>query len=285
MSLYVNSGPVNRTGKNVSPIINLKGFCKKPLSYYIFSLRALQKNYQVSRVIWYIYYMIFTDQGIVLLRQPFREADRVLSIYTQEHGRINVRVPGVTRQTGKLKAISEPFVCADMRIYVRRGGVMGTLTGGKINSVFPAVHGDLKRLTLALHFCELMLRLTPLHQPSPGKFNLLLQALSELNEYGANPAFQAAFTLRLMALAGFGLDHPVLQITPQFWQRMHEDSFSHLLFSEPQDLLFLARCNTVCRRFLNQYLTYPLHTTENFRLQSEEISTLQETAAAALPIQ
>lgn len=213
--------------------------------------------------------MIFTDTGIILFRQEFREADRVVSVYTREHGRLNVRVPGVLRTTGKLKALSEPFTCGDLRIYVRRGGVMGTLTGGKINHVFPAIRTDLKRLTLALHFCELMLRLTPLHQPSSGKFDLLHQALTELEFAGVNPAFQAAFTLRLMMLAGFGLDHPVLQITPQFWQKMHEDKFSNLLFSEPEELLSLAKCNNVCRRFLNQYLTYPLHTTENVGLKED----------------
>ncbi len=206
--------------------------------------------------------MVFTDTGIVLLRQPFREADRIVSIYTRANGRINIRVPGVMRQTGKLKALSEPLVCADVRIYVRRGGVMGTLTGGKINSVFPAIRADLKRTRLALHFCELLLRMTPLHQPSEGKFDLLHQALTELEYGGPVPAFQAAFTLRLMALAGFGLDHPVLKISPEFWQRMHQDKFSSLVFTEPEDLLSLAKCNTVCRRFLDQYLTYPLHTVQ-----------------------
>ena len=206
--------------------------------------------------------MIFTDTGIVLLRQAFREADRVLSIYTRQHGRLHVRVPGVLHQAGKLKALSEPLVLADYRIYVRRGGVMGTMTGGKLTSVFPAIRADLKRLTLALHFCELIQRMTPLHQPSEGKFDLLTQALTELEQSGANPAFQAAFTLRLMALAGFGLDHPVLQISPSFWQQMHEDKFSNLIFTEPEDLLSLAKCNNVCRRFLNQYLTYPLNTLE-----------------------
>jgi len=210
--------------------------------------------------------MIFTDSGIVLLRQAFRETDRIVSMYTREHGRINVRVPGVMRPGGKLKAMSEPFVCADYRIYVRRGGVMGTMTGGKMKSVFPSIRTDLKRMSLALHFCELFLRLTPLHQPSEGKFDLLFRALTELEIAGANSAFAAAFTLRLMMLAGFGLDHPVLQITPQFWQKMHEDKFSNLIFTEPEDLLSLAKCNNVCRRFLNQYLTHPLHTAESFAL-------------------
>lgn len=221
--------------------------------------------------------MIFTDSGIVLFRQNFREADRIVCLYTRRHGRINVRLPGVNRAKGKLKALSEPFTSADYRIYARSARVLGTVTGGKIAHVFPTIRHDLTRQTLALHFCELMMRLTPLHQPSEQKFHLLLQVLTEL-EYGQpNPAFVPAFTLRLMAAAGFGLDHPVLKITPQFWKRMHEDEFSSLDFTEAEDLLSLAKCNEVCRRFLNQYLTYPLQTLKDFRLDSSSLAELHQT--------
>ena len=124
--------------------------------------------------------MIFTDSGIILFRQEFREADRMVSLYTREHGRLNARLPGVSRAAGKLKAVSEPFACADYRFYVRRGGTVATITGGKINSIFPHIRQDLKRTTLAMHFCELIQRLTPLHQPSEAKYELLLAALTEL---------------------------------------------------------------------------------------------------------
>lgn len=223
--------------------------------------------------------MIFTDHGIILLRQDFRETDRIVSLYTREHGRLNARLPGVSRAAGKLKALSEPFVCADFRIYIRRGGTIGTITGGKVQDVFPVVRSDLKRLTLAFHFCELMYRFTPLHQPSEGKFNLLYTSLQALEKGPVNSAFQAAFTLRLMTLAGFGLDHPVLKISPQFWQKMHEAPLGDLAFSEPEDLLSLRKCNNVCRRFLDQYLTYPLHTAEPFGL-TENWETAPETPDA-----
>ena len=42
--------------------------------------------------------MVFTDEGIVLFRQPFREADRVACLYTRRHGRVNVRFPSVARE-------------------------------------------------------------------------------------------------------------------------------------------------------------------------------------------
>ena len=200
--------------------------------------------------------MIFTDSGIILFRQEFREADRMVSLYTREHGRLNARLPGVLRAAGKLKAVSEPFACADYRFYVRRGGTVATITGGKINSIFPHIRQDLKRTTLAMHFCELIQRLTPLHQPSEAKYELLLAALTELELGEINSAFAAAFTLRLMTLAGFGLERPVLKISAEFWRRMHEDELSSLVFSEPEDLLALSKCNSVCRRFKSRYLLW-----------------------------
>jgi len=229
--------------------------------------------------------MIFTDSGIILLRQDFREADRVVSLYTREHGRINARLPGVSRPLGKMKALCEPLTCADYRVYVRRGGVMGTVTGGKIHTVFPQIRGDLKRLQLALHFCELFMRLTPLHQPSEEKFALLFTALHVLEKTGAHSAFAAAFTLRLMTLAGFGLDHPVLQISAEFWEKMHQADFASLRFSEPEDLLYLAKCNSVCKRFLDHYLTYPLHTLKPLGLdefkETEPATSFVDYAAIA----
>jgi len=223
--------------------------------------------------------MIFTDSAVVLYRQPFRESDRIISVYTRAHGRLNARLPGVARAGGKLKALSEPLTLAELRFYVKRGGVLATLTGGKIHSVFPTVRADLKRMHLALHCCELLLRLTPLHQASAEKFELITTALTEL-EYGEpTPAFSAAFTLRLMSLAGFGLDHPVLQIPPAFWERMHEDNFSNLVFDDPQDLLYLAKCNNVVRRFLDRYLTYPLNTLKPLGLEDNfEVPVLQPSA-------
>ena len=136
-------------------------------------------------------------------------------------------------------------------------------------------------MQLAMHFCELVFRMTPLHQPSEGKFELLFQALSELENATFLSAFQASFTLRLMRLAGVGLDHPVLKNSPRFWQRMHEDPFSTLAFSSPQELLWLGKCNNICRRFLDQYLTYPLHTTQPLGLEETAALPAQEPVPVA----
>ena len=212
--------------------------------------------------------MLITDQAILLQRQDMREQDIIVSLYTRTYGRMYARIPGVKRATSKLKALGEPLTCGDYRLYTKRGGVISTVTGGKIGSVFPGIRRRLACTALALHCAELVARLTPLHQPSPQKFELLFNALNALDQGSPTPAFTAAFTLRLMMLAGFGLDRPVLHIPADFWQRMHEDDFNNLVFEDPQDLLFLARCNTVVRRFLDRYLTYPLATLKPLGLET-----------------
>ncbi len=244
------------------------------LSVQIFSKHCTPGNKFATFI-----YMFYTDAGIVLFRQNFREADRIISLYTRDHGRINLRLPSVNLAKGKLKAFSEPFTHADFRIYQRGGSALGTVTGGKLYHIFPAIRTDIKRLTVALHCCELMMRLTPLRQPSEGKYQLLLQALTELDLAAPTAAFAPAFTLRLMAAAGFGLDHPVLKISQEFWQRMHEDAFNNLHFTEPEDLLSLSKCNEVCRRFFNQYLNFPLQTLKPFTLPAQKrLSAVKENS-------
>lgn len=196
------------------------------------------------------------EPAIVLARKNMREYDRLISVYTRGRGRLVLRVPGVNRARGKLKALSEPFVWGEFRI-VSSAAPGGTVSGGKVISVFPAIRADLARTRLALHFCELVLRFTPESQPSREKYNLLVSALAELERRSAPKALRAAFTLRLMRDAGFGLDRPVLGINTDFWTQLHDAPFSDLDDADldPRDL---ERAAHVVTRFCENHLDRPL---------------------------
>jgi len=204
--------------------------------------------------------MVFSDEGIVLIRQNFREADRMACLYTRGLGRINLRFPSVNKSAGKLKAMSEPFVHASYRIYLRNGAAVGCATGGKIESVFPALRIDAAKTKTALHFCELMFRLTPENSPNEEKFELLQNSLRALEKIKLTPAISPAFLLRLMTLAGFGMDKPALNIPMGFWEKMHNAPYNELDFKSKEDLVNLNKTSYICRRFLNAYLASPLKT-------------------------
>ena len=211
--------------------------------------------------------MEFTDDIIVLLRQNFRERDRMICVYSLNHGRMALRLPGVNRSDSKLKAISETFANSCARIYIRRNATIGCITGGKLKTVYPNIRQDIKKLELASFFCELFYRLTPLANPNPEKFYLLQSALNTLENYPVNQILAPAFLLRLMQESGFGLkDKPVLSINEEFWDNLHTLPFDNLAFLNEAEVLDLNKTRYVCQRFLNRYLTYPLHTIKQLEI-------------------
>lgn len=54
-------------------------------------------------------YHIYTTEGIVLRQSPFREADRIYSIFTEELGLISATANGVRKEGSKLRGSLEPF--------------------------------------------------------------------------------------------------------------------------------------------------------------------------------
>lgn len=208
--------------------------------------------------------MNFADSAVVLVKRDIREADRVVSVYTRTRGRMNIRFPGVNRGLSKLKALAEPFVCSDIRIYLRNGSYSGVATGGKINSVFPGIRADSGKTSLALHFCELMYRMTPELQANEDKFFLMVGALEYLNRNIPHPAMRAAFTFRLMRLAGFGLANPVLGISRGFWDRLHDAPYGELVFPSPAEKEELLKAEYVIARFIAKTFPHGIRTYEMF---------------------
>ena len=74
---------------------------------------------------------------------------------------------------------------------------------------------------MAFHFCEVVNKLTPAAQPSAGKYELLLSALQALDANPPSAWMRAAFVLRAMELAGYGLKETSLGLDSQFWAAVH----------------------------------------------------------------
>ncbi len=170
--------------------------------------------------------MIFCDYGIVLQRRPLRENDRIVTVYTLEHGKLEVNFKGVRRAQGKLRALSEAVTCGDYRFFLKKGSNFPVCTGGRTISVFPGIRSELERLYLAAHYCEVVNRLTPAQDPSPEKYALLQGALEDLDLNGRAFWLRRAFTLRALDLAGYGFRETAAGPDAEFWETLHAGPWS-----------------------------------------------------------
>ncbi len=153
---------------------------------------------------------------------------------------------------------------SDLRVYLRPGVYTGVVTGGKVNSVCAGIRQSAAKTRLALHFCELMYRMTPEFQSNAEKFYLLAAALEFLDLREILPSVRAAFTFRLMRLAGFGLAEPVLGIPAGFWRRLHDEPFETLDFNTPEEKEFLLKSEYVISRFITKTFPQGIRTAETF---------------------
>lgn len=204
--------------------------------------------------------MIFCDSGVVLVRRLSREADRFSCVYTRGHGRLNLLFGGANRPAGKLKALSEPLAWGDYRIHMRKSADYGRGVGGNVMGVFPYIRSDFNRTCCALHMCELILRLTPEHQPSPEKYDLLLAALRALDSSGASEWLIPAFTLRLLDLAGFGLKRTAVGIDSRLWDFLHETRLENISGLSLEDTSLLRQTQDLVIKCLEEQLNQPLRT-------------------------
>lgn len=125
----------------------------------------------------------FNDEGIVLKRRNYQEADRIVDIYTQNHGKITVQARGVRKITSRRASSLEPATQAKSGFV--RGKAFHILTQTQIINSFALARKNLKRLTQIHQILEIVDRLTPDEQPNPQVYQHLLNTLNLLQTNGS----------------------------------------------------------------------------------------------------
>jgi DNA repair protein RecO (recombination protein O) len=142
-------------------------------------------------------------EAIVLRSIRYGEADRILHLYTPQHGRISAIAKGARRARSRFGARLEPFFQIAMMLREGRGDLY-TVTG--VDTVDP--HGDLRESALALdaaaRACDAVARLFETDDPHPEVFTLLANELTLLGQAPeiAGAANALAFRLKLLLAAG-----------------------------------------------------------------------------------
>lgn len=204
--------------------------------------------------------MLFNTPAVVLHRRDLGEADRLVNLYTEERGRVSARFIGVRRTGARLKAFAEPFVHADYRLHLRKDAASAKMTGGKLLATFPSLRTDLRKNVRACHLSEMTIRLTPVLDPEPRIYSLLVDAFGAIDEHDS-PWIDSAFGIRLIRLAGFGLEEAPDELAADrfLWEHLHESPLAELR-GVPVDPMRLSRARAAVRRILEMQLDQPLLT-------------------------
>lgn len=138
-------------------------------------------------------------RAIVLRRTNYGESDRILNFLTPT-GKVAALARGVRKEKSRLAGGIELFSVADVVIHQGRAS-LGTLTSAKMLEFYQNLLTDLPRLELAASFLKRLDRAAE-QVDSPEHFDLLLQALQNLNRGVSLELATTWFNLNLHRIGG-----------------------------------------------------------------------------------
>jgi len=144
---------------------------------------------------------LYRCEAIVLGRMDLGEADRILTLYSRQHGKLRVIAKGARRPLSRLGPHLEYFSRAQLML--ARGRELDVVTGAETEDAHLAIRGDLDAFGHASHMVEILTRLTEDRQENVAVFELLASSLRLLAD-GVD-AFHVTrhYELALLVLLGY----------------------------------------------------------------------------------
>lgn len=122
----------------------------------------------------------YKTEGIVLKRTNFSETDKILTIFTKNHGKLHLIAKGIRKTTSRKAPVLEPFSL--VRLFIANGRNLDIIMEADMVDNFREIRKDLTKIASACQCLELVDRLAPEKQVNRSLFELLRITLSKLND-------------------------------------------------------------------------------------------------------
>jgi DNA repair protein RecO (recombination protein O) len=144
--------------------------------------------------------LAWKTQAIVLRVRNLGEADRIVTLYTEQLGKLNAVARGARRIRNRLLSPTQLFTHGRYMIFPGKG--LHNLSQAEIINSGQGLRDDLEKMAYASYVTELLDALTAEEDPTTRIFPLLAGTLS-LGNAGRFPLAVRAYEIRLMSELGY----------------------------------------------------------------------------------
>jgi len=179
---------------------------------------------------------LYRVQAIVIRRRDWGEADRLLTLYTREQGKMQAVAKGARKPASRKTGHVELFT--HVQLLIARTRSIDIVTQAETIDAHRPLRESLERSTLAHYFAELLDRFTGENEPDHALFRLFSSALTWLCHADDVRLAARYYELHLLELAGF---QPKLHACPSCDKKLQAvDSF----FSPSQGGVLCPNCGS-----------------------------------------
>lgn len=125
---------------------------------------------------------IIRTEAIVLRSLDYGETSQIVTLFTQEKGKLGVMAKGARRPKSSFGATLQPMAYTQVVFYYKPTRTLQTLSESSHVESFHRLRRDLTSITVGLRIVELVDALMETEDPFPEAFALLVRVLRRLND-------------------------------------------------------------------------------------------------------
>ncbi len=222
-------------------------------------------------------------RGVVIRRTDKGEADRVLTVITQDRGKIRVMAKGVKKAKAKLAGFLDMFAYNDFML--AEGRNLDIVTSAITVETFMPMNPDYDRIGVMYYACELVDKLIEEDHDVPGVYPLLVQTLKDSARTDINLALvKMSFELKLLSILGImpEVHHSVVDSSDLDSKEALYFSFRlGGLISNSQRLQddFAKRVSNSAIKLFRLLGTYPVEAVNKVKMDPQVISEVEQLVA------
>ena len=154
--------------------------------------------------------MYKTTRALVLREVKYKDADKILTVLTEDEGKLTVKARGALRKSCKFGAAAQMLCFSEMTLFGNAG--KWSINEAETVEQFLPLRSDIEALALGSYFAEMLETVTDEDSPNPELLQLGLNSLYALSRKLYSPEhIKAVFELKTMCLSGF---EPLLDACP-----------------------------------------------------------------------
>lgn len=158
-------------------------------------------------------------KAIVLKRNNYKEADRLVTLYTEEKGKITATAKGVRKITSTKRGHIELFNLIDMQAVDHKGWYI--LTQAENIKTFSKLKEDLTLTSYGYYISEIFEKLVPEDEGSDMLFKFLTKTLDLLDKTGKLTILNA-FNVKILRMLGFYSRSQIKGLAPELTQYINK---------------------------------------------------------------
>ena len=143
----------------------------------------------------------YKTECVVIKQTPIGEADRILTLYTPDMGKVRAVAKGVRRTKSKLGGHLE--LLNNVSVSLSQGRNLDVLTEAEAVQSFKGFREDLRRLSMALYVAELIGGFSVEQSANYGLYQLLLDTLGWLERTRQPDLLLRYFEMQLLDHSGY----------------------------------------------------------------------------------